>query len=113
MDKISTSKKNILQYIESKGIAKTSFYETTGISASNFKGKGLNSELGSDKLAKILSCYPDLNIEWVIAEIGEMLKQTDSLKKLNRWESALLKKNKSLEISLDLMAQEIERLRKM
>ncbi|MBS7232842.1 helix-turn-helix transcriptional regulator [Flavobacterium psychroterrae] len=74
MDKISTIKENILQYIEKQSISKTDFYEKTGFSASNFKGKGLNSEIGGDKIVKILSLYKDINIEWLITGKGSMLK---------------------------------------
>jgi len=119
MDKISTSKQNILQYIDSKGITKSSFYEVTGISPSNFKGKGLTSELGSDKLAKILSCYPDVNIEWVLTGKGKMLKQTTNnyteqsthTTELKEPDSYWKKKTRALEISIELMSQEIQRLR--
>jgi len=52
MDKNLTIKDRILYFLENQGIKKTDFYEKTDISASNFKGAGLNSELGGDKIVK-------------------------------------------------------------
>lgn len=74
MDKISTIKERILQYLEFKGITKEDFYKKTMISASNFKGPGLKSEIGGDKMVKILSIYDDINTEWLILGKGNILK---------------------------------------
>jgi len=75
MDKIfSPIKQRVIQFIENIGVTKESFFEKTGISASNFKGEGLKSELGGDKIAKILSTFSYLNTEWLITGNGEMLK---------------------------------------
>lgn len=74
VDKISTIKENILYFIEKQGISKVSFYEKTEISASNFKGSGLKSEIGGDKIVKILSSYPEINPEWLLTGQGSMLK---------------------------------------
>lgn len=75
MDKISTIKENIFYFIEKQGISKVSFYEKTGISASNFKGAGLKSEIGGDKIVKILTMYSDLNPEWLLTGKGSMLRK--------------------------------------
>lgn len=74
MDKISTIKENIFYFIEKQGISKVSFYEKTGISASNFKGAGLKSEIGGDKIVKILTSYPEINPEWLLTGQEPMLK---------------------------------------
>lgn len=75
MDKIfSPIKKRVIEYVEYKGITKESFYNESGVSASNFKGKGAESELGGDKIAKILSLYDDLNAEWLLTGNGDMTK---------------------------------------
>ena len=74
MDKISTIKENILYFIENQNIKKSDFYEKTDISASNFKGSGLNSEIGGSKIVKILTCYPEINPEWLLTGQGNMLK---------------------------------------
>lgn len=75
MDKISTIKENIFKFIDFKGISKEEFYRKTGISASNFKGVGLKSEIGGDKLVKILSCFPEINAEWLLTGNEPMFKQ--------------------------------------
>ncbi|WP_449387687.1 hypothetical protein [Chryseobacterium lineare] len=74
MDKIQTTKERILLFLEKKNIKKESFYRETGIAASNFKGVGLKSDLGVDKLAKILKIYPELNdnLIWLITGDGEL-----------------------------------------
>ncbi len=69
-----TIKEKILAYLEFKGIKKNDFFELIGISASNFKGNAKFSELGGDKIAKILAEYEDLSAEWLLADRGEMLK---------------------------------------
>lgn len=79
MDKISTIKENILYFLEKQGITKASFYDKTEISASNFKGSGLKSEIGGDKIVKILSVYPEINPEWLLTAKGEMLRSKQRL----------------------------------
>lgn len=74
MDKIfSPIKQRITEYINYKGITKESFYNKTGISSSNFKGRAAKSELGGDKLANILTNYPDIHAKWLITGRGFML----------------------------------------
>ncbi|ASK31337.1 hypothetical protein CEY12_15030 [Chryseobacterium sp. T16E-39] len=72
MDKITTIKERILFYLEEKNIRKESFYRETGMSASNFKGSGLKSDLGIDKVVKVLTVYPELNnhLHWLIKGEG-------------------------------------------
>lgn len=78
MGKISTIKENILLFIENQRIVKEEFYNKTEIAASNFKGKGLKSEIGGDKIVKILSVYPEINPTWLLTGKGEMLLKEDS-----------------------------------
>lgn len=70
---MSEIKRRIFEYLKIKGISKTSFYEVTGIAASNFKGVGATSELGGDRIAKILTIYEDLNADWLLTGRGEIL----------------------------------------
>lgn len=74
MDKITTIKERILFYLEEKSIKKESFYRETGMSASNFKGAGLKSDLGIDKVVKVLEVYPELNahLHWLIKGEGAL-----------------------------------------
>lgn len=69
-----TIKEKILAYLDIKGIKRGEFFEAIGVAPSNFKGAAKNSELGGDKIAKILTTYPDLSAEWLMADRGEMLK---------------------------------------
>lgn len=68
-----TIKEKILAYLDAKGIKRGDFFESIGISPSNFKGSAKISELGADKIVKILSMYPDLSAEWLMADRGNML----------------------------------------
>lgn len=74
MGKISPIKERILTFLAQKGITKAQFYKETGLSDANFKGIGLKSELGGDKIVKILSIYPDISADWLLMGLGEMLK---------------------------------------
>lgn len=74
MDKILSPLKNrVLQYIDNQGLTKKSFFDKTGISASNFKGKGAKSELGGDKIVTILTVYKNINPYWLLLGEGSML----------------------------------------
>ena len=75
MDKnLSPIKGRIIKYIEYKEITKEGFYKSSGITASNFKGEGRKSELGGEKIVKILSLYPEINAEWLLTGQGGMIK---------------------------------------
>lgn len=86
MDKITTIKERVLFFLEEKSIKKESFYRETGMSASNFKGAGLKSDLGIDKVVKILTVYPELNnhLHWLIK--GEGILDLDTPEKENEVE---------------------------
>jgi len=74
MDKIlSPIKERILKFIDNQSIQKESFFENVGIAPSNFKGKGLSSEIGGEKIVKILSTYKALNPEWLLLGKEPML----------------------------------------
>jgi repressor LexA len=75
MDKIfAPIKERVIQFVDYKRIKKEDFFKISDISASNFKGKGAESELGGDKVVKILTSYPEINPEWLLIGKGEMLK---------------------------------------
>ena len=69
-----TIKEKILTYLDATGKVKAEFYKAIGASPSNFKGAGKNSALSSDKIAEILTIYPDLSPDWLLNCIGEMLR---------------------------------------
>ena len=70
-----TIKDKILAFIKEKGLSREDFYRETGLSASNFKGAAMKSELGGDKIVKILTMYKDLSPDWLLLDEGEMIKQ--------------------------------------
>lgn len=82
MDKnLAQIKQRIIKYLENKGIVKENFFQMVDISPSNFKSKGLYSEIGGDKIAQILSIYTDLNPTWLITGRGSMLTDENLLAK--------------------------------
>lgn len=74
MEEISTIKGRILSFLDSEGIKKSDFYQATGLSDSNFKGKNRLSQPGGDMIVKILTTYPNLSADWLIMGKGSMLK---------------------------------------
>lgn len=75
MDKIlSPIKERVDEYIKNQSIKKVDFFNITGISPSNFKGEGYKSELGGDKIAKILTTYSNINPDWLLTGQGSMLR---------------------------------------
>ena len=74
MDKKMTIKEKILTYIEMTGKTKAEFFKSIGAAPSNFKGAGKSSALNSDKVAEILTLYPDLSPDWLLNGIGEMIR---------------------------------------
>lgn len=69
-----TIKDRILIFLKNKGIKMAEFCEITGISKSNFKGIAMESDLGGDKIVKILTTFPTLSSEWLILGLGQMEK---------------------------------------
>ena len=66
------------EYIDSKGISIASLEKAVGMSNSSFR-KALQSGggIGTDKLEKILSTYPDLSAEWLLRGTGNMQRGED------------------------------------
>lgn len=80
MDKILEKnpqiKSRLLLFLENQGITKTDFSKKTGISYSNIKGSAQKSELGGEQISKILEVFSELNPEWLLLGIGEMLRKS-------------------------------------
>lgn len=72
----SMIKDRIIQIIESKGIAKESFYTKIGMTSASFRGKAKSMPLNSNAIENILSEIPDLNAEWLLTGKGSMLKES-------------------------------------
>lgn len=76
-----TIKDRILFFVAEKGIKKETFYSSVQMAASNFKGSAMKSDLGVDKIVKILDSYPELstanNIIWLITGRGEFKLESE------------------------------------
>lgn len=80
MDKIfAPIKGRIYEFLDKQDIKREDFYKNTNISSSNFKGKGAISEIGGDKIAKILTHYPDVNPDWLLTGRGPMLREENKI----------------------------------
>lgn len=64
----------IKQFIDYKGMAIAAFERSIGMANASF-GKSLKNggAIGSDKLEKILSVYPEISPAWLMTGRGEML----------------------------------------
>ena len=77
MQEKSLIKKNILFYLENKGISKYKFYQDTGITRGVL---GQNNGMSEENTAKILAYYPEISTDWLLTGKGEMLRKTNSTK---------------------------------
>lgn len=85
-------KERILKYIDSKSITRYHFYKITGIS-NGFLDK--DGAIGSDKCEKIISCFPDLDPEWLVTGKGEMIRTSLNGNKPTKVNRYLLKSDTS------------------
>lgn len=63
-------KDKIKQYLDYKGISKNKFYSLTGLSI-GFLDSG--TSMGADKVKIIINKFPDININWLVLDQGEMI----------------------------------------
>lgn len=66
----------IKKYLENKGISKYRFCKELGFSKAFLDN---TSNVGSDKLDKILNHYTDINPEWLLTGRGNMLRLMDNV----------------------------------
>lgn len=69
----SLFKRNILKYLQYKGVSKYEFYKFSGISRGTLDNA---SGLGEENIAKFLAYAQDVNYEWLLTGKGEMLKKS-------------------------------------
>lgn len=81
MQEKSLVKKNILQYIEIKGITKYEFYKKTGITRGVLDQ---NNGMSEENTAKFLVCFPEISPEWLLTGRGSMLKTKNDEKEHTR-----------------------------
>ncbi|MDN3621305.1 S24 family peptidase [Polaribacter undariae] len=80
METIFTNiKERVLEISDFKGIGKEKFFSDLGVTYGNFKGKAKEKALSSDVLAKIVSKYPEINLEWLLLGKGEMSSKKSEL----------------------------------
>lgn len=69
---------NIFYYIEYKGVSAYEFSKKIAVSNGYLvKIRQNRGNVGGYILEKIVSCYPDLNPEWLLTGVGEMLKMSE------------------------------------
>lgn len=71
MQEKSLIKKNILKFIEYKGITKYSFYKITGITRGVLDQ---NNGMSEENTAKFLAAFPEVSVEWLILDVPPMLR---------------------------------------
>jgi hypothetical protein len=118
MDKKMTIKERFLFFAETQGISKVDFYKKIGVAASNFKGIGMKSDIGSDKIVNFLSSYPEVSAEWLLMGKGNMFidkKQNfeqksneDELKAKDNKLNSLENRIRELQLIIDSQKETIE-----
>ena len=81
MQENSIIKKNILQFIEYKGITAYKFYKETGISRGILSQ---NNGLSEENTLRFLAYFPEVNAEWLLTGNGEMLKTKSKINVLKK-----------------------------
>ena len=72
MQEKSPIKKNILQYIEYKGISKYKFYQETGITRGVLDQ---NNGMSEENTARFIAQYPEVSTDWLLTGKGSMLRR--------------------------------------
>lgn len=70
-----TTKDRILQFIDFKGISKTTFLNETNIKRGFLDKDKLSASVSDLLIEKIISTYPEIDLLWLITGKGNMLKQ--------------------------------------
>ena len=66
-------KERLISYLKVKGVNNSEFGRSIGVSSSFVSS--MRTSIGQDKLERITSVYPDLNIKWLLTGFGKMLIQ--------------------------------------
>lgn len=110
-----TIKEKLRQYLGFKGVSRRQFSLNANLSDGFLKGKGA---IGADKLIIIRQICPDLNMDWLLFDEGEMIIDPKTHQNANMVNEAhedyqLLKKALSHAlISLDEKDEELKALKK-
>lgn len=104
---MSAIRDRICQFIDSKNISRRTFAKKTGISANYLS---FDSEIKSDILLKIYTCFPEISLVWLITGKGPMINEEKSEKSNND----LIATNRNLsESNLQLANSISELIKKM
>ncbi|MDR1406270.1 MAG: hypothetical protein LBI89_03610, partial [Prevotellaceae bacterium] len=69
------------EFLQTTGDSLVNVADAIGVSRSYFSTTRISkSEIGSDKISKILLLYPQLSGDWLLTGLGFMLKAANSLK---------------------------------
>lgn len=66
VNKISSIKERVLTIAKEKGISYERFCEGIGMTYGSFKGDQKKTSLNSDAIARIMTKYPDVDLNWLI-----------------------------------------------
>jgi transcriptional regulator with XRE-family HTH domain len=102
-------KERIIAFIKYKGLSQGKFEAMCGIS--NGYINNLKSSPTVPVLQKIISAFPDINLEWIVSGIGEMMKSDVSNEErtaidVNRFISLLEKKDEQMDRLISLLENE-------
>ncbi|MDR0694331.1 MAG: helix-turn-helix domain containing protein [Prevotellaceae bacterium] len=71
----------LTEFLQTTGDSLVNIADEIGVSRSYFStAKISKSEIGSDKIVKILLLYPQLSADWLLTGVGFMIKEAKSLK---------------------------------
>jgi fructose/tagatose bisphosphate aldolase len=102
-----SSKKKILQYIEFEEITVHRFEKITGLSHGILRS---GSDFGADKLKQIRDNLPDLNMNWLLYDEGEMILSAENKENiLNESQENYEKMN----INTEMLLKEVENLKNL
>jgi len=74
----SIIKKNIIKYLDYKGVSKYEFYQETNVSNGVLSQK---SGMSEENTLRFLSAYSDVNPEWLLTGKGPMIKEENNKSK--------------------------------
>lgn len=74
-------RERILRFVDHKGLSKARFERECGLS--NGYLKNIRKSISVDKLELILRAYPELNRDWLLAGVGEMLNTPSTNNTIN------------------------------
>jgi hypothetical protein len=78
VNKVSNIKERIKEFAENTGENKDVFFQKIGVTSANFRGKKLLTGVNADLIEKIVSLYPNIDLEWLIT--GKEAKKEEKVK---------------------------------